>query len=117
MKEMWKAEKYLDAYAGNAKEYYEQYMPEVWADMTEEKRKSGHGGMDAIMFRDFIDAYKEGREMPIDVYDCAAWMCVTALSAESIAMGGMPRAIPDFTAGKWVIREPKDVMELGKRKQ
>ncbi|MBQ7293225.1 MAG: Gfo/Idh/MocA family oxidoreductase [Clostridia bacterium] len=112
MKEMWKAEKYLDAYAGNAKEYYEKYMPEVWLDMTEEKRKKGHGGMDAIMFRSFLDAYRAGGEMPIDVYDCAAWMSITALSADSIATGGMPQAIPDFTNGKWIIREPKDVMHL-----
>lgn len=114
MKEFWQPTQYLEEYAQNAKNYYAELMPEVWADMTEEKRKSGHGGMDGIMFRDFLNAYKEGREMPIDVYDCAAWMCITALSAESIAMGGMPRAIPDFTAGKWVIREPKDVMELKK---
>ena len=115
MKEYWQPTKYLEAYTDNAKEYYGELMPEVWSGMTEEKRKSGHGGMDAIMFRDFLDAYKEGREMPIDVYDCASWMCITALSAQSVATGGTPQAIPDFTAGKWVIREPKDVMELNKK--
>ena len=115
MKEMWNQEKYLDAYAGNAKEYYEQYMPDVWNKMTEEDKKSGHGGMDGIMFRAFVNAYKAGGEMPIDVYDCASWMCITALSEQSIATGGMPREIPDFTNGKWVIREPKDVMELVKK--
>lgn len=115
MREFWKSDKYLDAYANNAKEYYDQYMPDVWNKMTDEARKSGHGGMDGIMFREFINAYKEGREMPIDVYDCASWMCITALSAQSIAMGGMPQAIPDFTNGKWVIREPKDVMDLIKK--
>lgn len=112
MKELWHADKYLEMYANNAKDYYEQYMPKIWRDMTEEDRKTGHGGMDAIMFRNFIDAYKEGRKMPIDVYDCASWMCITALSAQSIAMGGMPQAIPDFTSGKWVIREPEDVINL-----
>ena len=49
--------------------------------------------------------------MPIDVYDCASWMCITALSAQSIATGGMPQAIPDFTSGKWILRKPKDVFE------
>ena len=117
MKEMWSADKYLDAYAGNAKEYYDDYMPDVWNKLTEEEKKTGHGGMDGIMFRAFVKAYKEGGEMPIDVYDCAAWMCITALSAESVAMGGMPRAIPDFTNGKWVLREPVDVMNLIKEKK
>ena len=112
MKEMWKAEKYLDAYALNAKEYYDLYMPDVWNKMTEEEKKTGHGGMDGIMFRAFVEAYRAGGEMPIDVYDCASWMCITALSAQSIATGGTPQPIPDFTNGKWVIREPKDVMNL-----
>ena len=52
------------------------------------------------------------KEMPIDVYDAAAWMAVTALSEQSIATGGMPQLIPDFTDGKWITREPRDVVEL-----
>lgn len=43
--------------------------------------------------------------MPIDVYDMAAWMCITALSEQSIALGGAPVAIPDFTNGAWANRE------------
>ena len=31
--------------------------------------------------------------MPIDVYDAAALMCITALSEKSIALGGMPEAV------------------------
>ena len=50
--------------------------------------------------------------MPIDVYDCAAWMAVTFLSEQSIAAGGAPCIIPDFTNGKYLIREPKDVIKL-----
>ena len=44
--------------------------------------------------------------MPIDVYDMAAWMSITPLSEQSIAMGSMPVAIPDFTNGRWCRREP-----------
>ena len=40
----------------------------------------------------------------IDVYDMASWMCISALSEESIAKGGAPVAIPDFTNGKWMTR-------------
>ena len=50
--------------------------------------------------------------MPIDVYDMAAWMAITPLSEQSVAHGGMPQAIPDFTRGKWILRESKDVVEL-----
>ena len=38
----------------------------------------------------------------MDVYDCAAWMAVTCLSEQSIALGGIPVAFPDFTNGKWI---------------
>ena len=51
--------------------------------------------------------------MPIDVYDAAAWMSISALSAASIAAGGAPQAVPDFTGGRWVMREPRDVTEIG----
>lgn len=88
---------------------FSDLLPECWTDMTEEGRKLGHGGMDGILFREFVDAVKNGTEMPIDVYDAASYMCISYLSEESIAMGGMPREIPDFTHGEWVKREPKDV--------
>ena len=39
--------------------------------------------------------------MPVDVYDAASWMAVTALSEMSIAKGGAVMDIPDFTGGKW----------------
>ena len=42
----------------------------------------------------------------IDVYDMAVWMSLTALSAQSIELGGMPQPIPDFTCGKWAERDP-----------
>ena len=39
-------------------------------------------------------------------------MVITCLTEASIANGGMPIDIPDFTNGKWILREPKDVAEL-----
>lgn len=48
----------------------------------------------------------------IDVYDAAAWMCITALSEQSINQGGAVQVVPDFTRGKWVNRPLKDVMDL-----
>jgi len=46
------------------------------------------------------------------VYDAASWMVITCLSEASIANGGMPVDIPDFTGGRWVMRESKDVTDL-----
>ena len=110
--ELWETHEYYGKVLNNASRFENNYLPDVWKDMTPENIAIGHGGMDGIEFRAFIDALKAGKEMPIDVYDAAAWMSVTALSAASIAMGGMPQAIPDFTGGLWTVRQPKDVLDL-----
>lgn len=91
---------------------YSDYLPEIWAEITPEAIAAGHGGMDYLEFKELFSAIKENREMPIDVYDAASWMVVTALSEISIAAGGAPQAIPDFTSGKWFMREPSDVVPL-----
>ncbi len=95
----------------NAVSFEEKYLPKIWKDITQEDILSGHGGMDAILLRQFTDCALSGRPMPIDVYDAAAWMSVSCLSGESISTGGSV-AIPDFTGGKWLIREPQDVISL-----
>mgnify|MGYP004683976963 FL=1 len=100
-----------NTHEGSRIEYYKQYLPAEWRDITDEQLKLGHGGMDYIEFRKFIDTLLSGEEMPIDVYDAAAWMAVSALSEQSIALGGAPVAFPDFTGGAWVTRKPKDVTE------
>ena len=102
-------------YIGNQEQYKKDYLPDIWLNITAEEREAGHGGMDLFEFQAFFECLKENKPMPIDVYDAAAWMCITYLSEASCAMGGQPMAIPDFTNGAWTNREPKDVMPLGKR--
>ena len=98
----------------NGKEYEERYMPDMWRNMTEEQKASGHGGMDYFIYREFVDCIKEGRTFPIDVYDAAAWMCITCLSEKSIANHGAPQEIPDFTNGAYKTRATLDVVKLEK---
>ena len=89
---------------GNVEEYREKYEHPVWKQYLEEGVKEGHGGMDWLVFCDFVDCVKNRTQPPIDVYDMASWMCITALAEESIAMGGHPVAVPDFTNGAWINR-------------
>ena len=42
-----------------------------------------------------------GLPLDQDVYDAAEWSCLGELTAVSIANGGMPVAMPDFTRGDW----------------
>ena len=112
MKEYWDPRKFADDYMRNAKEYEKDYLPSYWTEITEEQKKTGHGGMDRVMWLEFTKCLSEGLPFPIDVYDAAAWMAVTALSEQSVAEGGMPKAIPDFTDGKWLTRKNCDVLEF-----
>ena len=95
----------------NNLDQYSEYLPPVWKNMTPEQKKTGHGGMDGITIGEFIAALREGREMPVDVYDAAAWMSVSVLSEQSIATGSVV-AVPDFTSGQWIRRPSKDVILL-----
>ena len=109
---------YWDTVAGvresldTADKYNDEFLPDLWKNITKEELESGHGGIDTLEFKIFADCLLQGKEMPIDVYDAAAWMAVTALSEQSIMLGGAPQLIPDFTDGKWINREPRDVIEL-----
>lgn len=87
--------------SGNAAEYEEEYDHPVWKKYLEEGVKGDHDGMDWLEFSIFFDCLENGKPMPIDVYDAATWMAVTALSEESIANGSVKVEFPDFTRGKW----------------
>ena len=94
-------------------ENYSEYLSEDWKNISEVQKEAGHGGMDYVMLNHVFKALKnEEKEMPIDVYDAVAWMCITALSGESIAKGSMPVEIPDFTRGAYKTRPQKDVVEI-----
>ncbi len=88
---------------GNAEKYTEEYDHPVWRQYLKDGVQKGHDGMDWLEFKMFFEALKEDKPMPIDVYDAASWMVITALSEESIANGGSVVNIPDFTCGKWLM--------------
>ncbi len=101
--EYWNPTDYVTNYLNSA-EKFKDLLPDCWKNITQEQLDAGHGGMDYIEFREFVTCLKEGKEMPIDVYDAAAWMCVTCLSEKSIKEGGAPQPIPDFTNGAYKTR-------------
>ena len=86
---------------GNADEYTREYEHPIWKQFLEDGVRGGHGGMDYLELKAFFDALRADAPMPIDVYDAASWMAITALSEISIANGSAPVEIPDFTSGRW----------------
>ena len=96
----------------SADRYKAQYLPQMWKTIPEAVKKTGHGGMDYLMLRAFVEALLCNQEMPIDVYDAATWMSIGYLTRESIAKGGASVEIPDFTRGAYKSRTPLDVIDL-----
>ncbi len=88
----------------NTKQYFEKYEHPVWKNYIENGVTGGHDGFDWLEYLAFFDSIREGQDPPIDTYDMAAWMAITPLSEISIANGGLPVDIPDFTRGQWTYR-------------
>ena len=103
---------YAEKNVHNSKAFEEEYLPAIHKNITKEAIDAGHSGMDWFVYRAFVEAVKNGTPMPIDVYDGAVWQAVAVLSEESIAKGGAPVAMPDFTGGKWLTRKRLDVCEM-----
>lgn len=82
--------------------YMEEFCHPLWRAYEAFGLRGGHAGMDFLVLRAFIESIQQNKPFPIDVYDTASWMCITALSEQSVAMGSLPVPIPDFTDGMWI---------------
>lgn len=88
-------------------EYLEEYRHPLWKKYRISGVQEGHGGVDFLVLSAFAESVRENCPPPIDVYDAAAWMSITYLSEQSIAMGSHPVPIPDFTRGNWIEARPR----------
>ncbi len=86
----------------NEQEFFKAHDHPLHYEYVRAGERGGHGGIDWLVVRAFIEAVKNGTDTPINAYDTAAWLAVTPLSEESIAKGGAPVPFPDFTGGKWM---------------
>ena len=93
--------------------YMERYCHALWKEYQAFGQRGGHGGMDYLVLRGFFEALQQGEKCPIDVYDTAMLMSVTALSEQSCAMDGAPVPVPDFTDGAWICRRDEAVGAYG----
>ena len=98
-------------YHNNEDNYLKDYSVPIWKEVTQEDRDKGHGGMDLFELIFFAKHVLNNEVIPVDVYDAAAWMCISYLSAKSIEIGGFVD-IPDFTRGKYKDRPTLDVVPL-----
>ena len=80
--------------------YRDEFEHPFWRADGELASKTGHGGGDYFVMREFYRAILEGREPAIDVYDGATWSAILPLSGKSIRESKKALVMPDFTRGK-----------------
>ncbi len=88
----------------NGKKFAKKFAHRIWKNKGAVV-KAGHGGMDSLVLNAMVEAFLEGYYPPIDVYDTATWMVITALSEQSIKNNNQTMEFPDFTKGKWKNRQ------------
>ena len=84
----------------NQEEFYEKYDHPIHKGLNAAELAGGHGGLDWLCCRGFIESVKQGIQTPIDAYDTALWLSIGPLSEEAIRTGNSVE-VPDFTRGKW----------------
>jgi predicted dehydrogenase len=92
-------------------DYRAEFEHPLWRALEERSRGAGHGGMDFIEDYRLITCLRTGEPMDMDVYDGAAWTCVSALSEQSIAGRSRPVDVPDFTRGAYLTRASLGIVE------
>ena len=84
----------------NEDAFYAQFDHPIYQKYDVKNMSGGHGGVDWLVCRGFIESVKRGIQTPIDAYDTALWLSIGPLSEESIRTGEAVQ-VPDFTRGKW----------------
>lgn len=79
--------------------YREEFQHPLWREHRAAAEKTGHGGGDYFVLREFVTSIRENRAPAINVYDAVTWSCLTPLSEESIARGNIPVKVPRFQEG------------------
>lgn len=93
--------------------WYAEYDHPLWKAATGATSGAtglGHGGMDHVMRWRLVECLRKGLPLDQDVYDAAAWCVIGPLSEKSVAQGGAPVDIPDFTRGAWKTTAPLGVV-------
>ncbi|SDD20415.1 Oxidoreductase family, NAD-binding Rossmann fold [Mucilaginibacter pineti] len=88
-----------------AQTWFDKYDHPLWKKYEKLAEGAGHGGMDWFVFNGFIEAVKQKKQTPIDVYDSVTMSVIAPLSTKSLKEGNATLEFPDFTKGKWKDRK------------
>lgn len=88
----------------------QEYIPDLQDEDREIIEKSGHGGGDFLVMREFFRCIRQEERPLFDVYFATAMASVAILSHRSLLEGGMPYDIPDFRKEEDCKRYEKDTI-------
>lgn len=91
--------------------YYEEFEHPLWRSESVRLATRGHGGMDYLEDERLIHCLRNGLPTDQNVYDAAAWSCISALTEDSVARHGRPVDVPDFTRGRWKSTPPLGIIQ------
>lgn len=89
----------------------DQFAHPLWKKLAARAKGGGHGGMDFVMSWRLLDCLRRGATPDSVVYDAAAWSSMIEASVHSVANGGAPVTIPDFSRGLWKTLKPLGIAE------
>ena len=91
--------------------YADEFEHPLWKSAAVQQASGGHGGMDYLEDYRLIGCLRRGEPTDLDVYDAAAWSCISELTERSAAQRSRALEIPDFTRGRWQSRPPLNIAE------
>ncbi|HNQ22188.1 MAG TPA: Gfo/Idh/MocA family oxidoreductase [Phycisphaerae bacterium] len=91
--------------------YKDEFEHPLWKSESVRTASGGHGGMDYLEDYRLIRCLIAGEPLDMDVYDAAAWSCISELTERSVAHRSRSVNVPDFTRGTWRVRPPVPIVE------
>ncbi len=90
--------------------WYEEYEHPLWRSEQVRTASHGHGGMDFLEDWRLVVCLRAGLPTDMNVYDAAAWSCITELTWRSVATRSSPQGVPDFTRTRWRTTPPLGIV-------
>jgi hypothetical protein len=91
--------------------YFQEFEHPLWRSEQVRTASRGHGGMDFLEDWRLIYCLRNGLPTDQNVYDAAAWSCVSDLTERSVAQKSKAKDVPDFTRGRWRTTAPLGIIQ------
>jgi predicted dehydrogenase len=75
---------------------YAELLPEAYQEVADQAARSGHGGGDFMVAREFALSVVTDTPPPVDIYSALEWTAAGLCSQVSIDNGGVPIRVPNF---------------------